>query len=137
METRYEQLRESIAALAAPPEEQITFLELLFAPLTGGESASAYGNVELIEQFGDIYAAHGHMAECGELRSAEVEAIARLDQLVDRICAEQDDALWRREALFTDKRWGELRHCASGVLAQLPAEARHSDYTRSLGGNSS
>jgi hypothetical protein len=129
MGTRYEQLRESIAALAASPETQTTILDRLFAPLTDGDSAIAYGNVELIEQFGDIYAAHVDMAECGELRPNEVEAVARLDQLVDRICAEQDDALWQREALFTDERWGKLRHCASGVLAQLPAEARHSDYT--------
>lgn len=135
MATRYAHLRNAIAALAAPPEIQVDYLDRLLASLTEGGSAEGYGNVELIEGFEDVFIARDHMLEQGEINQAEMDAICQLNALIDAICAEQDDDLWQRSALFADERWQRIRVCASEVMGQLPEAERQSDFTRSSGAN--
>jgi hypothetical protein len=117
---RYEQLRESVAALAAAAEVQIAYLDQLFAECTGGGDASGYGNIELVEQIGDSELTLDDMVRCGELTRSEAEAVRELDGLIERICSQADDALWERAALFSDVRWENLRDRAAEVLIQLP-----------------
>ncbi|BCA62112.1 hypothetical protein HMP09_1346 [Sphingomonas sp. HMP9] len=137
MSTRYQQLRAAVANLAAPADLQATYLDGIFVLCTGGGSAEGYGNIELVEEFYDIFLARNHMFEFEEIRPSEVEAVIKLDKILSLICAEQDDRLWAREALFSDERWTKIRSYASKVLKELPDEPRESDYTRGLSGGDS
>lgn len=132
MSTRYQQLRAAVANLAAPADLQVAYLDELFIPCTGGGSAEGYGNIELVEEFYDIFLALNHMLECEEIKQSEVDAILLLDAILSSICADQDDLLWTREALFTDERWKQIRINASGVLKELADQTRESSYTRGL-----
>jgi hypothetical protein len=135
MSTRYQQLRAAVANLAASADLQVAYLDKLFVLCTGGGSAAGYGNIELVEEFYDILLARNHMVEYDEIKPPEVAATAQLDEFLSLICAEQDDTLWAREALFIDDRWKKIRSRAAEVLKKLPDEARESDYTRGLVGD--
>lgn len=124
MPTRYQQLRQAIANLAAPAAEQAAYLDGIFSPLTGRGSAAAYGNDELALEFEDIHCAVGHMLEHGEIRQAEIDAARPLDELLLRWSGRNNADFWAREALFTDSRWEEVRDCARRVLAAFPDEER-------------
>lgn len=135
MSTRYEQLRAAVANLAAPADLQVAYLDKIFVLCTGGGSAAGYGNVELVEEFYDIFLARNHMLEYDEIKKPEVAATVQLYEFLSLICAAQDDKLWAREALFIDERWAQIRSHAAEVLKELPDEPRESDYTRGLIGN--
>ena len=137
MVNRYSQLRSAIAVLAASPQIQVDWLDQHLAPLTLDGNAEAYGNIELIETFTDIFYGVAHMLEHEELTKQEINAISRLDMRIKDICAQEDERLWERNALFSDGRWQTLRSLAAEVLAQLPDEERESDYTRALRDNGS
>lgn len=130
MQTRYQQLRCSIANLAASADAQAAYLDRLHSPLTGGASAAGYGNDELGLEFGDIYCAVGHMLEYGEITQKEIDAAKPLDSLLERWSGKANADFWTREALFTDPRWHEVRHCAQKVLEAFPDEVRGSDWTK-------
>ena len=129
MATRYQQLRQAIANLARPAEEQAAYLDRLHEPLADGGSAAAYGSDELALEFGDIYCAVGEMRRYGEITQAEVDAAKPLDALLDRWSGHENADFWTREALFLDARWDEVRHCARQALASLPEEERASEWT--------
>ncbi|HEY0114039.1 MAG TPA: hypothetical protein VGB59_12950 [Allosphingosinicella sp.] len=129
MPTRYQQLRQAIANLAAPAKEQASYLEQLHAPLTGGGSGAGYGNDELALEFGEIYCAVGDMHDYGEIRQAEIDAARPLDEMLDKWSGQQNADFWARGALFADHRWEELRECARRVLAAFPDEERQSEWT--------
>jgi hypothetical protein len=122
--TRFQQLRQSVANLAAPAEEQVRYLDHIFTSLTGGESAAGYGNDELALDLEDIFLAAEDMVEHGELREVEKEAIRPLDELLGKWSGQQNADFWRREALFDDPRWAAVRACATRILEQLPNEDR-------------
>jgi hypothetical protein len=122
--TRYQRLRETVANLAAPAEEQVRHLDRIFTPMTGGRSAAGYGNDELALEFDDIFQGAGDMIDHGELTVAEKEAIRPLDALLAKWSAPGNAGFWRREALFDDPRWAEVRACAARALARLPDEER-------------
>ncbi|HYJ82488.1 MAG TPA: hypothetical protein VEW26_06560 [Allosphingosinicella sp.] len=124
MPTRYQQLRQAIANLAAPAEEQAAYLDRIFEPLTGGGSAAGYGNDELALELDDIYGAAGHMLEYGEITPAEIEAARPLNELLLHWSGQRNADFWTREALFGDPRWDEVRGCASRCLASFPDEER-------------
>lgn len=124
MATRYQQLRQAIANLAAPAERQAAYLDGIFEPLAGGGSAAGYGNDELALEFEDIHGAVGHMLEHGEITPAEIEAAKPLDELLLRWSGQDNADFWAREALFADPRWEEVRECASRCLAAFPDEER-------------
>lgn len=130
--TRYTQLRDAIAHLAASPEAQVAYLDKSFASLMRGNSAAGYGNNELALEFDDIFPASKHMLECGEITEAEISSILPLDELLKRFCEQRDEEFWKREALFVDPRWEELRKCAASILSDLPEQERESDYLRGL-----
>ena len=130
--TRYQMLREAVANLAAPAEEQVAYLDRIFVPLTGGGSAAGYGNDELALELEDIAPATADMMDFGEITAEEVEAVKAIDLLIAQYQQEHDPVFWRREALFDDPRWQNVREVAAQALAQLPDEARESDYTREL-----
>ncbi len=132
MPTRYQVLRRTVVNLASPAEDQVEYLDRSFASLTGGGSAAGYGNDELALEFDDSYIAVGHMCEYGEISQREIEVLRPLDALLDRWSGQSNADFWRREALFTDPRWAEVRDCAAQALAHLPDELRESEYTRSL-----
>ncbi len=124
MASRYQQLRRAVANLAAPAQDQIRHLDEGFASLTGGGSAAAYGNDELALELDDIFHAAGDMIAHGELSEAEKEAIRPVDELLRKWSGQENSDFWRREALFNDPRWAEVRACAARALAHLPDEER-------------
>ena len=134
MPTRFEQLRQAIANLAATADAQAAYLDRVHSPLTGGASAADYGNDELGLEFGDIYCAAGHMLEYGEITQEEIDAAKPLDALLERWSGKDNADFWTREALFNDPRWDAVRRCAQEVLEAYPNEVRQSDWTRQLPG---
>lgn len=130
MPTRYQQLRLSIANLAAPADAQAAYLDRLHSRLTDGASAAGYGNDELGLEFDDSYGAVGHMLDCGEISQKEIDAAKPLDRLLQQWSSKTNAGFWTREALFTDPRWHEVRQCAQNVLEAFPDEPRESDWTR-------
>jgi hypothetical protein len=130
--TRYQMLREAIAILAAPANEQVAYLDRIFIECTGGGSAAAYGNDELALGLDDTFLATNHMMEFGEISADEVAAIKPLNDHFTSYWQPEDTTFWQREALFDDPRWQDVRALARTVLNQLPDESRESEYTRSL-----
>ena len=124
MPSRFQQLREAVANLAAPAGEQVRYLDHSFKLLTGGGSAEGYGNDELALELDDIFQAANDMIEHGELTEAEKGAIGPLDELLTRWCGPDNADFWQREALFRDARWADVRACAAQALARLPDEKR-------------
>ena len=124
MPSRFQQLRQAVANLAAPAEEQVRHLDRLFVSMTAGGSAEAYGNDELVEEFYDIFPATNDMIEYGELTEAEKEAVSPLEATLTRWCGQRDGEFWSRDALFHDPRWADIRACALRALADLPDEER-------------
>ncbi len=135
MPTRYQVLRQVVANLAAPAEVQVAHLNGVFADCTPDVQA-AYGNDELALEFEDAYLAVNHLRSHGEISQREIDALAPLDSLLRRWSGEANAGFWRREALFADPRWAQVRDCAKAALNQLPNEPRESDYIRSLPGGS-
>ncbi|MDX2208883.1 MAG: hypothetical protein SFV20_00840 [Sphingopyxis sp.] len=124
MSTRFQQLRQSVSNLAAPADEQARYLDRLFTSLTCGGSASGYGNDELALELEDIFRAADDMVDHGELTEMEKEAVQPLDEMLAEWSSQDNADFWRRDALFVDPRWAEVRSCASRALAQLPDEVR-------------
>jgi hypothetical protein len=122
--TRYQNLREAVANLAASAKEQVGHLDHIFKPLTGGGSAADYGNDELALELDDIFHAHNDMIWHGELSESEAAAIRPLGELLKKRSGGQNAEFWRREALFNDPRWAEVRACAAQALSRLPDEKR-------------
>ena len=112
MTTRYQQLRQSIVRLAAPADEQHKYLESILRHLTPDNDASGYGDDELGLEFGDIYIAAGHMREWGEITLQEIDAAKPLDALLEMWSGEENAGFWRREALWADPRWEQVRQCS-------------------------
>lgn len=52
------------------------------------------------------------------------EAIQPLDLLLEQWSGQENADFWRREALFHDPRWVQVRACAARALARLPDEER-------------
>ncbi len=92
--------------------------------MTGGESAAGYGNDELALELDDIFCAANDMIEHGELSEAEKDAIGPLSETLLKWSGQKNADFWRREALFHDGRWAEVRECAARILARLPDEER-------------
>ena len=124
MPSRFQQLRQAVANLAAPAEEQVRHLDRIFASATRGGSAEKYGNYELVEEFDDIFPAANDMIEYGELTEPEKDAVRPLEALLTRWCGQRDADFWLRNALFHDPRWADIRACAAQALAELPNEER-------------
>lgn len=124
MPTRFQNLRQAVANLSAPAEKQVHYLERLFMPLTGGNGTEGYGNDELALELQDIFLTASDMISHGELTEVEREAVRPLDELLEKWSGKQNSDFWRREALFHDARWEEVRSIASCALAQLPDEER-------------
>ena len=124
MPTRYQQLRQAVANLASPAEAQVRYLDRIFSSITAGKSAVGYGNDELALELADIFLAAGDMIGHGELTEAEKEAVQPLDALLATWSGPEKGDFWRREALFDDARWTEVRACAARALAHLPDEER-------------
>ena len=128
MPTRYQQLRQAILRLGLNPDEQHTYLESILGHLTSDGDATGYGNDELALEFGDIYVAVGHMRDRGEINQDEIDAAKPLDELLDKWSDQQNADFWRREALWSDQRWEQVRQCARQVLSVYPDEERVSDW---------
>jgi len=135
MGTRYQMLRETVSNLAAPADVQAAYLDRIFVQCTSGGSAEGYGNDELGLELDDIFMAHRHMMEFGEINEAEVAAVKTLHDFVNSHWGD-DNSFWDRKTLFVDPRWREVRAMAAEVLDQLPDELRESDYTRELNNES-
>lgn len=130
MPTRYQQLRQAIGLLAQSADEQHAWLESLLGDLTPDAGASAYGSDELALAFGDIFMAAGDMLERGEISRAEIDAARPLDALLDAWSGTENADFWRREALWTDPRWEQVRESARGALSAFPDEERPSSRIR-------
>ena len=65
-------------------------------------------------------------------RSEEEIAAARpLDEMLSAWSGKNNADFWRREALWSDPRWDEVRACARRVLSVYPDEERPSDWLSS------
>ena len=113
MPSRYDQLRQAIADLAAPAALQDE-------RLCGCGFDAQYGNDELALVFEGIYLAANDMRACGELSDDQVSAPQPLNTLLLKWSGQEHEDFWRREALWTDSRWEEVRACAQTVLASFP-----------------
>ncbi|MDB5673329.1 MAG: hypothetical protein JWM65_311 [Sphingomonas bacterium] len=125
-------LREAVANLAAPPTLQVAYLDRIFVQCTGGGSAAAYGNEELLLELDDSFTCTNHMMECGEITANEVASVGRLNDYINAIWQAEDEIFLERESLFHDPRWEGIRTIATEALADLPDEIRESDYMREL-----
>ena len=117
MPSRYEQLRSAIANLAASADEQATYLDHIHAPLTGGGSAANYSNDELALEFEDIFHAAGHMIDAGELAPWQRDAALPLDAILKQWSGQSHADFWKREALWSDPPWDDVRSVAKKALA--------------------
>ena len=128
MPTRYQQLRQAIARLGSNADEQHAYLEsILDYPRPKG-TPTGYGNDELLEEFDGIYMAVEHMRQWGEIRQEEIDAAKPLDDLLNKWPGREHADFWRREALWGDPRWEQVRQCARQVLSHYPDEERPSDW---------
>ena len=109
MPSRFERLRDAIANLAAPADQQDQHL-------TNQGFTADYGNDELAHEFDDIFSAAGHMEEEGELTPRQREAASPLDGLLKQWSGSLHADFWRREALWSDARWDEVRRVAREAL---------------------
>lgn len=117
MPTRYQELRQAVAILAASAEEQARYLDESFTSLTEGENAADYGNDELALELSDIFHAANDMIEHGELTEAEKEAIRPLDELLAKWSSQDGAAFWRRPsgaAHGTHEPGGTFSRCPMG-----------------------
>ena len=128
MPTRYQQLRQAIARLGSTADEQHAYLESILGHLTPDGDATGYGNDELALQFDDICMAVGHMQDWGEINQDEIDAAKPLVELLDKWSGEQNADFWRRDALWSDQRWDQVRLCARQVLLAYPDEQRETDW---------
>jgi hypothetical protein len=126
--TRYRQLRQAIARLALGADDQHAYLESILGHLTPDGDATCYGNDELAMEFGDIYRAAGHMRDWGEINEEEIAAARPLDELLKKWSCDRKSDFWRREALWTDPGWEQVRRCAHQVLNLYPDEDRPSAW---------
>ena len=117
MQSRFEQLRGAIANLAASADEQAAHLDRVHIPLTGGGSAANYSNDELALEFDDVFHAAGHMIDAGELTTWQRDAALPLDQTLKQWSGQVHADFWKREALWSDPRWDEVRSIAKKALA--------------------
>jgi hypothetical protein len=124
MPTRYQQLRQAILRLSWGADEQHAYLESILASVSGAGSGVSYGNDELALDLDDIFCAAEDMRERGEISDAEVAAVKPLDALLEKWSGSSNSDFWRREALWTDERWQEVRAYAQQALAALPEEER-------------
>lgn len=132
MPTRYQQLRGAVVRLSLGADEQHAYLESILAPISGNGSGIGYGNDELALELDDFFLAAGHMRNWGEISDAEIAAVKPLDDLLAKWSGKADPDFWRREALWTDPRWEEVRTCAATALSALPDEERDSGWQDAL-----
>jgi hypothetical protein len=132
MPTRYQQLRMKVARLSMSADEQHAYLESILAPMSGKGTGVGYGNDELALELNDIFVATGHMREWGEISDAEIAAVKPLDDLLVKWSGGASPDFWRREALWTDPRWDEVRTCAKLALSVLPDEERDTGWQATL-----
>ncbi|HTU09659.1 MAG TPA: hypothetical protein VMG08_02075 [Allosphingosinicella sp.] len=132
MPTRYQQLRGAVFRLSLGADEQHAYLESILAHLSGNGSSVCYGNDELALELEDIFLAAGDMREWREIGDAEIAAIKPLDDLLEKWSGETDADFWRRDALWTDPRWDEVRALASTAFAMLPDEERDTGWQATL-----
>jgi len=118
MTTRYQQLRQAIANLAAPAETQAAHLQTLF----GGDIGPEFCVDELAFEFGDYYSATRHMMTRREITQAEIDAVEPVDALLARWSGKANADFWTVRALFSDPHWEEVRACARQALDALTAE---------------
>ncbi len=118
MTTRHQQLRQTIANLAAPAETQKAHLQALF----GGDIGPEFCVDELAFEFGDYYSAAHHMMARGEITQAEFNAVKPVDALLARWSGKANADFWTVRALFSDPHWEEVRVCARQALDALTAE---------------
>ncbi|NIJ65082.1 hypothetical protein FHR20_002044 [Sphingomonas leidyi] len=128
MPTCYQYLRQAVAHLAAGADTQHAHLESILGHLTPDGDASGYGNDELALELDDFYHAANHMHEWGEISREEIEAIRPLDAMLRTLSGKAHADFWRREALWSDPRWEQVRALARRALAQLPDEERRSSW---------
>lgn len=123
MPTRYQQLRQAIANLAAPAHEQDAYLVSILGHLApnGGRG---YGNDELSLELENWFGACPHMLEWDEVSQAQIDAIIPLDAFLEKWSGEANADFWVRDALWTDPRWEEARILARRALSLFPDEER-------------
>ena len=124
MSVRYQNLRDAVARLAAPADEQNAYLESILGPLSPKNKGWAYGNSELAQELDDYFCCASHMLQWGEISEEEIASVRPLEQMLERWSGQEHFEFWRREALWQDDRWEKVRECAKLTLASLPNERR-------------
>jgi hypothetical protein len=124
MTSRYQQLRQIVARLAAPAEEQVRYLDRISESMPRVGSPQDQPNDELALELEDIFLAANDMIAHAELTESEKDAVRQLGALLRTWSGAGNGGFWRCRALFEDPRWEEVRACAARSLALLPDEER-------------
>jgi hypothetical protein len=109
MASAYEQLKAVTANLAASAEQQDRHLS------EQGFDQS-HGNDELALEFDDAYRLFDAMLSDGELTRSQREALRPLDALLSLRSQDSDAGFWKRDALWTNARWEEVRRVAADAF---------------------
>lgn len=83
-----------------------------------------YGVDELALELDDYLSPANDMISNGELSEAERDVILSLFELLGTLSGHGHADFWRREALFSDQRWAEVRSYAARALEHVPDEPR-------------
>lgn len=105
-----QQLRDSLAVLAAAAQEQLAHLERLELPGLVDEIALEYD---------DVAAAADYMCELGELTPEQRVCVKELNQFMNTFSGQDHAHLWTPEALYSAPQWEQVRRMATECLAQL------------------
>ncbi|MEM8723927.1 MAG: hypothetical protein AAGE86_00250 [Pseudomonadota bacterium] len=128
----YISLRDGVELLAAPANEQVERLDHWFREITGGGSAEAYGNYELLAGYCEDVIAMSYLVQIGQVTNTEADAMLRLDTFIGETIKDED--FYERDALFSDPRWEGIRIAAREVLAELPDKSSDTEWMKKFFG---
>ena len=132
----YLSLRQKVELLAAPATEQVEWLDQSFSLVTGGGSAEGYGNDELLDGYFEDVVALNHLVEIGQVTKTEAESMLRLEDFIAEM-SKGNDEFFERDALFSDRRWEDIRVVAKEVLAELPNKSNDPEWMKKFFGGKS
>lgn len=125
MSFRYAFLCGAVQRLAATADEQNAYLESILGQFSSDSKGWGYGNIELALELEDMFRAVPDMLSEGEITQEEIAAIQPVASLLELWGGEGNADFWKREALWSDPRWDEVRAHARKTLEVLSREWTH------------
>lgn len=116
-EILYRNLKGSIERLTLAADQQIAYLDSILGHLTTESDASGYGNDELAIELAENVYLLPNILDDGLLTEEAVEAIKSLDDFLEENSGQKNADFWRRDALYLDEHWNEVRRLAKVALS--------------------